>query len=51
LKCMVRDKVGSQMTRGDVTDWLDGWLLSYVDGSPSTSSEDFKAAHPLSARA
>ena len=49
LKCMVRDKVGSSMSRAQLQAWLSEWLLSYVDGSPSTSSEDFKAAHPLSA--
>jgi type VI secretion system protein ImpC len=47
LKCMVRDKIGSQMSRTDIADWLQDWLLSYVDGSPGTSSEEFKAAHPL----
>jgi type VI secretion system protein ImpC len=49
LKCMCRDKIGSQMSRGAVASWLQGWLLSYVDGSPGSSSEEFKAAHPLSA--
>lgn len=47
LKAMVRDRVGSQMSRAQITTWLQGWLLSYVDGSPGTSSEEFKAAHPL----
>jgi type VI secretion system protein ImpC len=47
LKCMVRDKVGSQMSRAALTGWLQGWLLSYVDGAPGSSSEDFKASHPL----
>jgi type VI secretion system protein ImpC len=47
LKAMVRDKIGSQMTRTQVASWLQGWLLSYVDGSPGTSSEEFKAEHPL----
>lgn len=47
LKCMVRDKVGSQMTRAQLTAWLQEWLITYVDGSPSTSSEEFKAEHPL----
>ena len=49
LKCMVRDKVGSTKSRVQLQDWLSDWLLGYVDGSPSTSSEDFKAGHPLSA--
>jgi type VI secretion system protein ImpC len=48
LKCMVRDKIGSMMSRSDLEDWLFGWLLSYVDGAPGNSSEEFKAAHPLS---
>jgi type VI secretion system protein ImpC len=47
LKAMVRDKVGATMSRGQLTSWLQGWLLSYVDGAPMTSSEDFKATHPL----
>jgi type VI secretion system protein ImpC len=49
LKCMVRDKIGSGMSRTQLQAWLSEWLLGYVDGSPETSSEDFKAAHPLSA--
>jgi type VI secretion system protein ImpC len=49
LKCMVRDKIGSTMSRTQLQQWLSEWLIGYVDGSPATSSEDFKAAHPLSA--
>ena len=49
LKCMVRDKVGSTMSRQQLSAWLSEWLIGYVDGSPSTSSEEYKAAHPLSA--
>ncbi len=47
LKCMVRDKIGSMQSRAQLAEWLGGWLLGYVDGSPDTSSEDWKAAHPL----
>ena len=47
LKCMVRDKIGSSMTRVQLTEWLQGWLMEYIDGSPNTSSEEWKAAHPL----
>ena len=47
LKCMVRDKVGSTMSRSQLNRWLSEWIISYVDGSPDTSSEEFKAAHPL----
>ncbi len=49
LKCIVRDKVGSSMTQSQLASWLTNWLMSYVDGSPSTSSEEFKASHPLAA--
>ena len=47
LKCMVRDKVGSAITRAALQAWLEEWLLGYVDGSPGTSSEAWKATHPL----
>lgn len=49
LKCMVRDKIGTTMSRAQLETWLSEWLINYVDGSPQTSSEDFKATHPLSA--
>jgi type VI secretion system protein ImpC len=48
LKCMVRDKVGSTMTKAQLQSWLQGWLNRYVDGSPDSSSEEWKATHPLS---
>jgi type VI secretion system protein ImpC len=48
LKCMVRDKIGASMPREQVQSWLQSWLLKYVDGSPATSSLDYKASHPLS---
>ncbi len=47
IKCMVRDKIGSTMTREQLTSWLQQWLMDYVDGSPQTSTEEWKAAHPL----
>lgn len=47
LKCMTRDKIGSNMTRSQIQTWLSGWLIGYVDGAPMTSTEEFKAAHPL----
>ena len=48
LKCMVRDKIGSTMNKEQLSNWLGSWLNRYIDGSPSTSSEEFKATHPLS---
>ena len=47
LKCMVRDKVGSSMDRVQIEKWLQAWIGNYVDGSPESSSEEWKAAHPL----
>ncbi len=47
LKCMVRDKVGSMSSRTQLQRWLNAWLGRYVDGSPETSSDDWKATHPL----
>jgi type VI secretion system protein ImpC len=47
LKCMVRDKIGSTMSKAQLTEWLDKWLGQYVDGSPDSSSEEYKATHPL----
>ena len=48
LKCMVRDKIGSTMNQAQLGNWLQNWLMQYVDGSPDSSSEEFKASHPLS---
>jgi type VI secretion system protein ImpC len=47
LKCMVRDKIGSSRTKGQLQDWLQSWLFQYVDASPDNSSDDWKATHPL----
>jgi type VI secretion system protein ImpC len=47
LKCMVRDKIGSTMTKAQLESWLQTWLNKYVDGAPDTSGEDWKATHPL----
>lgn len=47
LKCMVRDKIGASRTKAQLQTWLHTWLLQYVDGSPDTSSDIYKASHPL----
>ena len=47
LKCMVRDKIGSSKTKSQLEDWLSTWLNQYVDASPDTSNDDYKASHPL----
>jgi type VI secretion system protein ImpC len=49
LKCIVRDKVGSFKSRDSMQDWLNNWILNYVDGDPMNSSEETKAMRPLAA--
>jgi type VI secretion system protein ImpC len=49
LKCIVRDKVGSFRSREAMQNWLNEWILNYVDGDPQNSSEDTKAKRPLAA--
>ena len=49
LKCIVRDKVGSFKDRDAMADWLNKWILNYVDGDPAHSSERTKAERPLAA--
>ncbi|HEY3516606.1 MAG TPA: type VI secretion system contractile sheath large subunit, partial [Gammaproteobacteria bacterium] len=47
LKCIVRDKIGSFKERAEMERWLNDWILQYVDGDPTNSSEDTKARKPL----
>lgn len=49
LKCIVRDKIGSFKERRDMEDWLNSWIMNYVDGSPESSSQEVKAKKPLAA--
>jgi type VI secretion system protein ImpC len=49
LKCIVRDKIGSFRSREAMQDWLNQWILQYVDGDPLNSSEETKARRPLAA--
>jgi len=49
LKCIVRDKVGSFKEKDDMQRWLNDWILNYVDGDPTHSSESTKAMKPLAA--
>jgi type VI secretion system protein ImpC len=48
LKCMVRDKVGSTKTKAQLQQWLQQWLNQYIDFNADSSSEEWKATHPLS---
>jgi type VI secretion system protein ImpC len=47
LKCIVRDKIGSFKSRDDMQRWLHQWIMNYVDGMPSHSSDAVKASRPL----
>jgi type VI secretion system protein ImpC len=49
LKCIVRDKVGSFKERSDMERWLNAWIMNYVDGDPTNSSEHTKSQKPLAA--
>jgi type VI secretion system protein ImpC len=49
LKCIVRDKLGSFKEKDDMQQWLQRWIIQYVDGDPLHSSEDTKARKPLAA--
>ncbi len=49
LKCIVRDKIGSFRERDDMQIWLNDWIMNYVDGDPTNSSQETKARKPLAA--
>jgi type VI secretion system protein ImpC len=46
LKCMVRDKIGANMSKATLEIWLTNWISQYV-GSPN-APQDYQATHPLS---
>lgn len=46
LKVMMRDKVGSFASRGEVSDFLNSWIRNYVTEDDNASFET-KAAYPL----
>lgn len=47
LKCMMRDKIGSYMSRSQAETFLNNWIQDYVVANPDASSE-VKARRPLS---
>jgi type VI secretion system protein ImpC len=49
LKCIVRDKVGSFTSRGEMETWLNNWISNYVEANPATASQEDKARKPLAA--
>lgn len=46
LKAMMRDKIGSFMSRTDCEKWLNQWITQYVTPD-DTASPSVKASHPL----
>src|SRR5450830_44940 len=46
IKVMVRDKIGSFMTRGNVEDYLNSWISNYVL-LDDNASQEAKAGYPL----
>lgn len=46
LKVMARDKMGSFLEVSDAERWLNQWILTYVNGNPS-SKQALKAKYPL----
>jgi type VI secretion system protein ImpC len=47
LKCMVRDKIGSSMTRASLQSWLNDWISQYIEPNPDTCTDAAKAMRPL----
>jgi type VI secretion system protein ImpC len=46
LKVMARDKIGSLSDQQGLEDWLNRWILNYVNANPN-SKQDLKAKYPL----
>lgn len=46
LKMMARDKIGSFLSAEEAEDWLNRWILNYVNGNEH-SKHELKAKYPL----
>jgi type VI secretion system protein ImpC len=47
LKCMVRDKIGSNMERPQLEAWLNEWIQNYVVDNPEDAGDQTRAERPL----
>ncbi len=47
LKVMVRNRLGSFMSREDMHKWLNRWINNYTLASPENASDEDKAMRPL----
>src|SRR5215831_16005934 len=48
MKAIMRDKLGSFMTRNECEQFLNRWISQYVVGNPDSVGQDIKARYPLS---
>ena len=48
LKVIARDKIGSFAELSDIEDWLNRWILDYINSNPA-SGQKLKARYPLAA--
>lgn len=48
LKVMSRDKIGSCVETNELENWLNRWILQYVNGN-ALSKQDLKSKYPLAA--
>ena len=48
MKAIMRDKIGSFMTRGECEQFLNSWIMQYVVGNPDSVGQEIKAKYPLS---
>ena len=48
MKAIMRDKVGSFMTRNECEQFLNTWISQYVVGNPDSVGQEMKAKYPLS---
>lgn len=46
LKIMARDKIGSFIESSDIEEWLNRWILNYVNNNPQSGPE-MKSKYPL----
>lgn len=48
MKAIMRDKIGSFMTRNECEQFLNKWISQYVVGNPDSVGQETKAQYPLS---
>jgi type VI secretion system protein ImpC len=48
MKAIMRDKLGSFMTRNECEQFLNKWISQYVVGNPDSVGQETKARYPLS---